>query len=321
MANASKQIVTQSLVLNKHIFWHSLSYWHPRERYRMRTKAFAIARSLLLYCPHIPILDKQMCSFGVCLVYMYVALLEKYGNFKLKQVRKSKSLFIFRLLLRPSVNHFQARANFQKFFASCRTQHAVIGCTPLCRIYTFARVARRIARRMRVLIIYSPRHLLHYSCRHSSKRFFKHESKGTNGDLHYVYEHVNVRMHVKTHHLHRQRHTNVRASGEVRHEHECVNAVLENTQIRLRNFSQTFVFYSGTRFYLPTVNCLLLLVHYEKCLKFILSIFVSSAWILSQIIFFFNLFSKLFDCLRAQSHLCDQMSGGDQVRSVVTHES
>ncbi len=29
-------------------------YPHPREHYRMRTKAFAVARLLLLYCPHIP---------------------------------------------------------------------------------------------------------------------------------------------------------------------------------------------------------------------------------------------------------------------------
>ncbi len=54
-------------------------------------------------------------------------------------------------------------------------------------------------RTMSVPITYSPRH----SWPSHSKRFFKHESKGTNGDLHYVYEHVNVRTHVKTHHSHR----------------------------------------------------------------------------------------------------------------------
>ncbi len=57
----------------------------------------------------------------------------------------------------------------------------------LCRIYTFAWVARRIARRTtRVPITYSPRHLLRYSPRHlwrsHSKHFFEHESKVTNGD-------------------------------------------------------------------------------------------------------------------------------------------
>ncbi len=48
-----------------------------------------------------------------------------------------------------------------------------------------------------VPITYSPRPLLRHSPRHSwhshSKWFFEHESKGTNGDLHYVYEQVNVR--------------------------------------------------------------------------------------------------------------------------------
>ncbi len=72
----------------------------------------------------------------------------------------------------------------------------------LCRIYTFVRVARRIARRMAsVPITYSPRHSLHYSPRHlwrsHSKQFFKHESKETSGNLRYAYEHGNVRTHVK----------------------------------------------------------------------------------------------------------------------------
>ncbi len=52
-------------------------------------------------------------------------------------------------------------------------------------------------------------HLLCHSPRHSwcslSKHFFKHESKGTNGDSQYVYEHVNVCRHVKTVNLHRER--------------------------------------------------------------------------------------------------------------------
>ncbi len=76
-----------------------------------------------------------------------------------------------------------------------------------CRIYTFARMTS-------VPITYLPHHLLHHSPRHSQcslwKQFFEHESKGTNGDSHYVYEHVNVR-----------------ASGEARHEYKCVNAVWE----------------------------------------------------------------------------------------------
>ncbi len=80
----------------------------------------------------------------------------------------------------------------------------------LCRIYTFAQVARRIARRTtNVPITYSPHHSLRHSLRHSwsspSKRFFEHESKGTNGDSCYVYEHVNIRTHVKTVLLHRDR--------------------------------------------------------------------------------------------------------------------
>ncbi len=82
-------------------------------------------------------------------------------------------------------------------------------------------------------ITYSPRHLLGHLPRHSwrshSKRLFEHESKGTNCDLHYVYEHVNQCSYAceNSSFAQRQRHTNVRASGEVRHEHERVNAVLD----------------------------------------------------------------------------------------------
>ncbi len=47
------------------ILWCLLSYRHPRECYRMRMKTFAIACSLLLYHPHIPILDKWMRSFAI----------------------------------------------------------------------------------------------------------------------------------------------------------------------------------------------------------------------------------------------------------------
>ncbi len=92
----------------------------------------------------------------------------------------------------------------------------------LYHIYTFVRVARRMTS---VPITYSPRYSLHYSPHHSlcylphhslrysprhlwrsySKWFFEHESKGTNGDLRYVYENVNVCTHVKTHHSHRDR--------------------------------------------------------------------------------------------------------------------
>ncbi len=70
------------------------------------------------------------------------------------------------------------------------------------RINTFVRIARWTTS---VPITYSPHHLLRHSPRSLSKRFFQHESKGTHGDLHYVYEHVNVRTHVKTVHLHRDR--------------------------------------------------------------------------------------------------------------------
>ncbi len=88
--------------------------------------------------------------------------------------------------------------------------HFHLWFTLLCRIYTFVRVARRIARRMTSTpITYSPHHLLRYSPRRlwssHSKRFFKHESKETNGDLRYVYEYVSVRTHAKTHHSHRDR--------------------------------------------------------------------------------------------------------------------
>ncbi len=134
----------------------------------------------------------------------------------------------------------------------------------LYHIYTFARVARWMTS---VPITYSPRHSLCLSPRHSWrllwKRFFKHESKGTNGDSRYVYEHYvryvyehyvryvyehyvryvyehyvcyvyehYVCTHVKTSFFaQRQRHTNVCASGEARArvckcEHECVNVVL-----------------------------------------------------------------------------------------------
>ncbi len=47
------------------ILWRSLNYRHPRKRYRMRTKAFTIAQSLLLNLLHIPILDERMRSFGI----------------------------------------------------------------------------------------------------------------------------------------------------------------------------------------------------------------------------------------------------------------
>ncbi len=52
------------------VLWHLLNYWHPRERYRMGTKAFAIAHSLLPYCPHTPILNAWMRSFAVCSVFI-----------------------------------------------------------------------------------------------------------------------------------------------------------------------------------------------------------------------------------------------------------
>ncbi len=102
----------------------------------------------------------------------------------------------------------------------------------LCHIYTFARVARQMTS---VTITYSPHHLLRHSPHHSWrllwKRFFEHESKGTNGDSPYVYEHVNVCTHVKTvFFAQRQRHTNVRASDDSSHEHECVNAVLKSVR-------------------------------------------------------------------------------------------
>ncbi len=89
-------------------------------------------------------------------------------------------------------------------------------CNFLCCIYTFAWVARRIARQIArqiarrttsVPITYSLCHSLRHSPCHLwcslSKGFSKHDSKGTNGDSHYVYEHVNVPTHVKTVHWHR----------------------------------------------------------------------------------------------------------------------
>ncbi len=76
----------------------------------------------------------------------------------------------------------------------------------LYRIYTFARIARRMTS---VPITYSSRHSLHHSPCHSWRslwnRFFEHESKGTNGDSRYAYKHVNVRTHVKTVFSHRDR--------------------------------------------------------------------------------------------------------------------
>ncbi len=80
----------------------------------------------------------------------------------------------------------------------------------LCRIYTFARVARRIARRTTSVPItyslcHSLRHSPHHSWRSLLKRFFEHESKGTNGDSRFGYKHVNARTHVKTVHSQRDR--------------------------------------------------------------------------------------------------------------------
>ncbi len=53
------------------ILWRSFNYRHPRERYQLRMKAFAITRSLLLYHPYIYIHYRQTnafaChSFGIC---------------------------------------------------------------------------------------------------------------------------------------------------------------------------------------------------------------------------------------------------------------
>ncbi len=109
----------------------------------------------------------------------------------------------------------------------------------LCRIYTFARVVRRM---MSVPITYPPRHSLrhlpHHMWRSLWKRFFEHESKGTNGNVRYVYEHVNVRTHVKTVLSHRDRGIRmfVKWRGEARHEHECVNVVLVTQQILRTTF-------------------------------------------------------------------------------------
>ncbi len=80
----------------------------------------------------------------------------------------------------------------------------------LCRIYTFARGVRRIARQTTGRPnTYSPRHSLRHSprllWRSFSKRFFKHESKGTNGDARYVYEHVNFCTRGKKVHSQRDR--------------------------------------------------------------------------------------------------------------------
>ncbi len=95
-------------------------------------------------------------------------------------------------------------------------------CNLLCRIYTFAWVARRITS---IPIIYLPRHSPHHSWRSLWKQFFEHKSEGTNSDLRYVYEHVNVRTHVKTVFLHWDRGIRM-FLREARHDHECVNAVL-----------------------------------------------------------------------------------------------
>ncbi len=53
-------------------------YRHPRECYRMQTKAFAIARSLLLYHPHIPTLEKQLCSFAVHSSFLWYMRMRLY---------------------------------------------------------------------------------------------------------------------------------------------------------------------------------------------------------------------------------------------------
>ncbi len=54
---------------------------------------------------------------------------------------------------------------------------------------------------MHVPITYLP----HHSWCSLSKWFFKYESKGTSGDSHYVYEHMNIRTHVKPVHSHTDR--------------------------------------------------------------------------------------------------------------------
>ncbi len=67
-----KQILVHTVIEAKQTSFDIRSiYWHPREHYRMRTKAFATAHSLLLYHPHILILGKWMRSFAVCSAFIW----------------------------------------------------------------------------------------------------------------------------------------------------------------------------------------------------------------------------------------------------------
>ncbi len=70
MANASQQIVTV-IGTEQTSFDICSIYPQLREGYQMRTKAFAIARLLLLYRPHILILGKLVCSFAIYSAFVW----------------------------------------------------------------------------------------------------------------------------------------------------------------------------------------------------------------------------------------------------------
>ncbi len=60
---------------NRHSHWRQTNIlrhsFNLRTSEGMRTKAFTITRSLLLYHPHIPILDKRMRSLAVCSAFVW----------------------------------------------------------------------------------------------------------------------------------------------------------------------------------------------------------------------------------------------------------
>ncbi len=104
-------------------------------------------------------------------------------------------------------------------------------------IYTFTRVARRMTS---VPITYSPRHSWHSlskqfsntSQREQMVRRFIRVKRVRTCECSYTCENI---------HSHRDRHTNVRASAEARHEHKCVNVVL-GAESEIHHFPLVFHF-------------------------------------------------------------------------------
>ncbi len=93
MANASKQIVTQLLALNK----HRLTFAQfTGIRGRMRTKTFTIAHLFLLYHPHIPILGKRMRSFAICSVFVWYMCTRLNANSQMCKRQMTSIIYFFK---------------------------------------------------------------------------------------------------------------------------------------------------------------------------------------------------------------------------------